>query len=370
MNYQQKRLVLLLLSASSLLCTEALAQVGISTSPFTPSPSALLEMRSTNKGLLLPRLTTTNLVSVPQPISGLILYDSISENLILRADGAWRQVLDNRTWIRSNNSDNHTYSTDSIGIGTSAVQARLHVSSLTGNEMVRIDGTNPQISLYQWSPRELKGFIHLSGDDLRLGTVSTNDLGKAIIRVNGGDRLTVAPDGNIGIATTTPATRLHIPSGQDADISATTNGFIMLGNNGTDQTNVVFDNNEIQARIGTSASTLFLQNNGGAVQIGNAAVPAGFAMSVAGRIICTELRVQNTGAWPDYVFQPDYQLLPLASLRQHIETKKHLPNIPPASEIEKGGLAVGDMQRRMMEKIEELTLYILQLESRLKKLEE
>ena len=71
------------------------------------------------------------------------------------------------------------------------------------------------------------------------------------------------------------------------------------------------------------------------------------------------MKVQLTGSWPDYVFDEAYKRPSLTELGNFIKTNKHLPNIPPASEIEKGGFDVGDMQKRMMEKIEELTLYIM-----------
>jgi hypothetical protein len=76
------------------------------------------------------------------------------------------------------------------------------------------------------------------------------------------------------------------------------------------------------------------------------------------------LKVQLQGAWPDYVFEKQYGLMPMNELRNFINTNNHLPNIPPAAEMQKEGMEVGEMQRRMMEKIEELTLYVLQLEEK------
>ncbi|HMP91310.1 MAG TPA: hypothetical protein PKD90_00425 [Phnomibacter sp.] len=86
----------------------------------------------------------------------------------------------------------------------------------------------------------------------------------------------------------------------------------------------------------------------------------GFALSVNGNIICTELKVALTTNWPDYVFADNYALTPLASLENFIKANRHLPGIPNAATVEKEGITVGEMQKRMMEKIEELTLYIIQ----------
>jgi hypothetical protein len=71
--------------------------------------------------------------------------------------------------------------------------------------------------------------------------------------------------------------------------------------------------------------------------------------------------VQAFASWPDYVFGDQYELMPIDELQKSIRLYKHLPNIPSASEVEKDGILVGDMQNRMMEKIEELTLYIIDL---------
>jgi hypothetical protein len=86
---------------------------------------------------------------------------------------------------------------------------------------------------------------------------------------------------------------------------------------------------------------------------------AGYMLAVNGKIRSTELVVET--GWADYVFDKNYDLRPLNEVEKFIQQNKHLPNIPSAAEIEKNGLPVGDMQKRMMEKIEELTLYVIEL---------
>ncbi len=184
----------------------------------------------------------------------------------------------------------------------------------------------------------------------------------------------------MGISTASPLAKVQIVAGQDAGLSASTNGFLMLGTGSS--TNIVIDNNEILARNNNGASDLFLQHSGGnlilcgteagSVGIGiasGASIPAGYLFAVDGKMISEELKVQLSGNWPDYVFKEGYQLKSFDQLRSFIKEKNHLPNIPPAQEVEKNGIEVGDMQKRMMEKIEEITLYILELESRIKSLE-
>ena len=96
----------------------------------------------------------------------------------------------------------------------------------------------------------------------------------------------------------------------------------------------------------------------------------GYKLSVSGKIICTELRVNLVADWPDYVFKKDYKLLPVEKLGAYIQENGHLPNIPPAEEINKSGLDVGEMQKRMMEKIEELSLYIVEQQKQIQALKE
>lgn len=192
-----------------------------------------------------------------------------------------------------------------------------------------------------------------------------------------GNALSVDGTG-VGVGTVSPQSKLHVPFGSDAGLAS--NGFLMLGQ--STSTNIVADNNEILARNNGAASDLFLQNDAGNVimcasELGGvgigvnsgASIPAGYLLAVDGKIISEELKVQLSGSWPDYVFADNYKLKSFDHLRSFIKQNKHLPNIPSAAEVEKNGIEVGDMQKRMIEKIEELTLYILELENRLNEMD-
>jgi hypothetical protein len=91
----------------------------------------------------------------------------------------------------------------------------------------------------------------------------------------------------------------------------------------------------------------------------------GYELSVNGQVVCEELLIQDSTLWADYVFEPGYSLRTLEEVEAHIQAHQHLPGIPAATEVAADGLRVGDMQRRMMEKIEELTLYVIQQNKRL-----
>jgi cytoskeletal protein CcmA (bactofilin family) len=82
--------------------------------------------------------------------------------------------------------------------------------------------------------------------------------------------------------------------------------------------------------------------------------------------LCTkEVQVAATPCWPDFVFEEDYNLPSLSELEQFIKQNNHLPEIPSAQEVEANGINLGDMQSKLIQKIEELTLYILQQDKKI-----
>ncbi len=95
----------------------------------------------------------------------------------------------------------------------------------------------------------------------------------------------------------------------------------------------------------------------------------GYMLNVDGKIICEELRVQVNSAWPDYVFQKNYKMPTLEELEASVMKTGHLPGIVSAAEVsEKGGVEVGEMQRKLLEKVEELYRYVFELNKENKQL--
>ena len=86
----------------------------------------------------------------------------------------------------------------------------------------------------------------------------------------------------------------------------------------------------------------------------------GYAVSVNGKIACEEVLIQLNTNWPDYVFSDDYTLLSLADLEKSIKENGHLPGLPSARNVEENGFEVADMQKRVVEKVEELALYTIE----------
>jgi hypothetical protein len=117
--------------------------------------------------------------------------------------------------------------------------------------------------------------------------------------------------------------------------------------------------NNPQARIhmavGSGSSGVLI---GGA----NSRAAAGYMLNVDGKVICQEVKVQLSSAWPDYVFEQNYNRPGLKELENLVKMQKHLPGIPSAAEVaSEKGVMVGDMQKKLLEKLEELYLYVFDL---------
>ncbi len=91
-------------------------------------------------------------------------------------------------------------------------------------------------------------------------------------------------------------------------------------------------------------------------------------LSVNGKIRAHEIKVE-TANWPDYVFKPDYNLNTLSEVERFIQSNGHLPEIPSAMQVEDEGLSIGEMNKLLIKKVEELTLHAIENEKKRKKLE-
>ena len=133
-------------------------------------------------------------------------------------------------------------------------------------------------------------FLQSVGNGLIIGTLADKPL---ILGTANADRIHIAGSGNVGIGTSSPASRLHV--------------------------------------------------NGGDIRVqGGSFIDDGTTLNV-----------------PDYVFDPGYPLMPIETLRDFVARERHLPNVPSAEEIRENGLNLSQFQTRLLEKIEELTLYTM-----------
>lgn len=93
-----------------------------------------------------------------------------------------------------------------------------------------------------------------------------------------------------------------------------------------------------------------------------------YKLHVAGGIRATNYK-SDVNSYADFVFEDDYRLTPLSEVEAYIEENNHLPDIPSEAEARKNGVDLQDMQAKLLQKIEELTLYVIEQQKRIEKLE-
>jgi hypothetical protein len=206
--------------------------------------------------------------------------------------------------------------------------------------------------------------------------------------------------GFVGIGTPDPTQKLNIKDGAILVEGANSYGgpMLLLGNNGSNNNTWGIENsadglNFWRPFVGGQANQgnyfLFLKHSTGNVGINtnnptarlsvngtcligadDTQLPAGYQLYVQTGILTEKVKiaVKNTVNWADYVFEPTYKRMSLTNLEQYVTVNKHLPNIPSASEVEKEGVDVADMSNRLLEKIEELTLYIIEQDKKINEL--
>lgn len=98
-------------------------------------------------------------------------------------------------------------------------------------------------------------------------------------------------------------------------------------------------------------------------------IPEGYTFAVRGNIIAEEIRLKlYADGWPDYVFKDDYDMLTLEETEQQIQVLGHLPGVPSAAEVGENGVQMGEMSTILLEKIEELTLHLIDINKEVKEL--
>jgi len=105
----------------------------------------------------------------------------------------------------------------------------------------------------------------------------------------------------------------------------------------------------------------------GNVEVGTGSQYSSSSLLVNGTIKAWELTITESG-WADYVFDENYKLPSLKSVEQHIQTNGHLPEIPSATEVKANGINLADIQVKLLQKIEELTLYVIKQQKEIEEL--
>ncbi len=275
-----------------------------------------------------------------------------SGDLIIRMNGTDRVMVDQA---------------GKVGIGTFPPIAKLHVDGgddadpnpFNGNGYLMLG--DPTATNVIFDNNEI-----LARNGANSATLTMQHDGGAL-KVGSTHKLYVGDNGNVGINTGNPLAKLDVIGRirVDKDDEA-------IGITGLNPYIGLWYNDNYRSRIQQLSDQLYIHStdkvhlDGDQVAIGNMLTTADeYKLTVTGKIICEELKVELAGNWPDYVFADEYELTPLHELKSFIDTHNHLPNIPNATNVEKDGFEVGEMNRKLLEKVEELTLYVIQLQEQI-----
>lgn len=244
----------------------------------------------------------------------------------------------------------------------------LTVIKPTGWSGIRFARNDPATNNYDgnWAI----GYSQATGNDLTISTNYSGNQYDGLLLISNSTR-------NVGIGTITPQDKLDVAGdirgasrlkfSSAAAYDGGSYGVIGL-QTGVPGKNIVFYNYdgpvyELMTMNGTTGTTAI--NNGGLTVSGNVGIGTtapDAKLSVKGQIHAQEVKVDLNGAIaPDYVFDKDYKLPSLEEIQSYITTHKHLPEVPSAKEIEANGLNLGEMNLLLLKKVEELTLYVIEL---------
>ncbi|HKR05379.1 MAG TPA: hypothetical protein VJY62_12160 [Bacteroidia bacterium] len=269
-----------------------------------------------------------------------------------------------------------------IGSGTAATKLDVAgtITATGGNS----DNWN---SAFGWGNHAAAGYLTTYTEtDPQVGIITNNFLprwnGTALVTGSVFDNGT-----NVGIGTGTPGVKLDVNSGSTVGATARfagNSGMFISFNEGTSYRGYlgsyagIAEDVDFGTGAGNSTGSLHLTiqaipkltiKPSGDVCIGTTTPATGYKLSVFGKIMCEEIKVQLEANWPDYVFTKNYDLKSIDETEKFINENGHLPGIPSSFEIQKaGGVELGKMQAKILEKVEEQSLHIIYLNEEIKKL--
>ena len=310
--------------------------------------------------------------------------------------------ISNAQWSTTGGLNTSTLSTGgSVGIGTNVPNSKLEVKDNAGNNsatfgggvpLIRITGNTPTFSepAIAFQEQTNPPIAQISAKNVNSGAghliFQTRNIGQQTLS----EKMRILDNGNVGIGLSNPGAPLDVRSSSPTNFSTIAkfsrngaSGFGMgifhglsqgsyNGIVGNGDFGLIFDVDGQPTTISNSGFVIApWQNNtagikileNGKVFIGNVTTtPGNYSLYVEKGILTEMVRValKNSAQWADYVFHKDYKLKSLKEVEDFIQENNHLPNVPSSEEIVKdGGIDVSSMMVKQMEKIEELTLYII-----------
>lgn len=213
-----------------------------------------------------------------------------------------------------------------------------------GSNIARINNTGVGIGTIPAAQLHTTGTVRFAG-------LSTNNNLINILVADGSGNLSLRDASTLGGNTANP------------------NNWSLSGNAGINPATTYIGTTDNQPLIfKTSGAETMRINSSGQVTVGAVTAPSGIKLAVGGNIIAEKVTVKLITNWADFVFDDNYRLPTLTEVEKYISANKHLPDVPSAAEVQKEGLNLGDNQAVLLRKIEELTLYVIELNKKVEKL--
>ena len=245
------------------------------------------------------------------------------------------------------------YNNGNVGIGTTAPSSPLTLAgqlSFKPMPLGSVADTSSRILFYDAGNGNWAGQGVDTGGNFWLRTGLSTD-----------NTFWVTASGNVGIGTRSPYDLLQVSGSFRV-------GNPLFGGNGFSFSQDTSGNLDIQYKYPTAVfSNIMTLTYSGNVGIGT--LNPQYLLSVNGTIGAKQVTVTNTG-WSDYVFEPGYHLMPLREIGAYVKARHHLPDIPSEEDVRRKGVNVGEVEAKLLAKIEELTLYMVQADQRNRALEE